>query len=223
MNNTQIHRFAWPAWSRTLEASSAALCMCLLIILSNTLANCNMRALNRMHGGHVIQLGGMRTETDAVVFSDELNHASIIDGARLAGRAGAVVHVYRHNDLAHLERLLAACPPGRRRLVVTDSLFSMDGARNALACATGTSISLSFNQPYHAACCAARQLAGALGEVVARGEGPEPLYRSRRTKIPCCHLAGDFADLRGLAELRRRHGFLLAIDEAHATLVCGDR
>ena len=70
----------------------------------------------------------MRADADAVVFSDELNHASIIDGARLAGRAGAAVRVYRHNDLAHLERLLAACPPGRRRLVVTDSLFSMDGA-----------------------------------------------------------------------------------------------
>ncbi len=35
--------------------------------------------------------------------------------------------------------------------------------------------------------------------------------------------AGDFADLPGLAALRRRHGFLLAIDEAHATLVCGEQ
>jgi hypothetical protein len=34
---------------------------------------------------------------------------------------------------------------------------------------------------------------------------------------------GDFADLRGLAALRRRHGFLLAVDDAHGTLVCGDR
>lgn len=76
----------------------------------------------------------MRADANAVVFSDELNHASIIDGARLAGRAGAVVHVYRHNDMAHLERLLAACPPGRRRLVVTDSLFSMDGACIAACC-----------------------------------------------------------------------------------------
>lgn len=34
---------------------------------------------------------------------------------------------------------------------------------------------------------------------------------------------GDFADLRGLAALRRKHGFLLAVDDAHGTLVCGDR
>ncbi len=73
--------------------------------------------------------GWIHADADAVVFSDELNHASIIDGARLAGRTGAAVHVYRHNDLAHLERLLVACPSGRRRLVVTDSLFSMDGTR----------------------------------------------------------------------------------------------
>jgi len=74
---------------------------------------------------------GPAADAGAVVFSDELNHASIIDGARLAARAGAGVRVYRHNDLAHLERLLVACPPGRRRLVITDSLFSMDGARPA--------------------------------------------------------------------------------------------
>ena len=35
--------------------------------------------------------------------------------------------------------------------------------------------------------------------------------------------AGDFADLSGLAALRQEYGFLLAIDEAHATLVCGER
>eukprot|EP00884_Botryococcus_braunii_P003235 jgi/Botrbrau1/12912/Bobra.0299s0023.1 len=97
---------------------------------------------------------------DAVIFSDELNHASIVDGCRLASRAGAMVHVYRHNDLEHLGELLGACPAGLRKLVITDSLFSMDG---------------------------------------------------------------DFADLAKLAEMRERHGFLLAIDEAHATLVVGPR
>ena len=35
--------------------------------------------------------------------------------------------VYRHNDMQHLGELLAACPQGRRNLVITDSLFSMDG------------------------------------------------------------------------------------------------
>ncbi len=57
------------------------------------------------------------------VFSDRLNHASLIDGMRLSG---AQVHVYRHNDTAHLEELLSKASPGRK-LVVTDSLFSMDG------------------------------------------------------------------------------------------------
>ena len=60
---------------------------------------------------------------DAEVFSDELNHASIIDGCRLA-RARA--SVYRHRDLAHLEQLLAASEAARR-LIVTESVFSMDG------------------------------------------------------------------------------------------------
>src|SRR5690606_29273313 len=59
---------------------------------------------------------------DVAIFSDELNHASIIDGCRLA-RAQAVI--YRHCDLAHLAELMRATPG--RKIVVTDSVFSMDG------------------------------------------------------------------------------------------------
>ncbi|KAK9903520.1 hypothetical protein WJX75_007927 [Coccomyxa subellipsoidea] len=91
-------------------------------------------------------LGGGK---DAAIFSDELNHASI-----------GTLHIYRHNDMAHLEELLQACKSCPRKLLVSDSVFSMDG---------------------------------------------------------------DFADFEGLVRLRRKYGFLLALDEAHATLVCGPR
>jgi 8-amino-7-oxononanoate synthase len=58
-----------------------------------------------------------------VVFSDELNHASIIDGCRLSR---AEITVFRHRDVAALEAALGA-REGRRRIVVSESLFSMDG------------------------------------------------------------------------------------------------
>ena len=59
-----------------------------------------------------------------VILSDELNHASIIDGCRLSG---ADVVVYRHCDMGDLAGKLSRCGGYRRRLVVTDGVFSMDG------------------------------------------------------------------------------------------------
>ncbi|KAL5728357.1 8-amino-7-oxononanoate synthase [Ranunculus cassubicifolius] len=93
------------------------------------------------------------------IFSDALNHASIIDGIRLAERQQEVeIFVYRHCDMVHLNTLLSRCTM-EKKVVVTDSLFSMDG---------------------------------------------------------------DFAPLLELAKLRKKHGFLLVIDDAHGTLVCGE-
>ncbi|XP_057414835.1 8-amino-7-oxononanoate synthase-like isoform X2 [Lotus japonicus] len=92
------------------------------------------------------------------VFSDALNHASIIDGIRVAERQkGVKVYIYKHCDMSHLNELLSQCRM-RRKVVVTDSLFSMDG---------------------------------------------------------------DYAPMVELARLRKKHNFLLVIDEAHGTFVCG--
>ncbi|PGM95129.1 8-amino-7-oxononanoate synthase [Bacillus cereus] len=59
-----------------------------------------------------------------IVFSDKLNHASIVDGIILSG---AEHKRYRHNDLDHLEKLLKMASPEKRKLIVTDTVFSMDG------------------------------------------------------------------------------------------------
>ncbi len=62
-------------------------------------------------------------DAQTTIYADLLNHASLIDGARLAK---AAVHTYPHNDLAGLERRLAGCSTPRK-LIVTDGVFSMDG------------------------------------------------------------------------------------------------
>ncbi len=101
--------------------------------------------------GVITALGG----AGATVFSDELNHASIVDGCRLA-RAQTVI--YRHGDVEHLAWSIAHAGARAGGLIVTDSVFSMDG---------------------------------------------------------------DIAPLAQLADLARRHGLRLVVDEAHGTGAIG--
>jgi 8-amino-7-oxononanoate synthase len=62
---------------------------------------------------------------EGAIFSDAANHASLIDGCRLSR---AAVHVYHHNDTAHLAELLKAhAAKTKTRLIVSDSVFSMEG------------------------------------------------------------------------------------------------
>lgn len=102
--------------------------------------------------GYLANLGILATlgSPQAAIFSDELNHASIVDGCRLSR---AQVEVYRHADAGHLEDLLKASQ-AKRKIIVTDGVFSM---------------------------------------------------------------GGDIAPLPDLTELKRKHGAILIVDDAHAT------
>lgn len=72
----------------------------------------------------------LRQLPDCVVFSDELNHASIVNGIRAVT---AERQVFRHNDVAHLEELLSRYPLDRPKIVVFESIYSMDGDRAPIA------------------------------------------------------------------------------------------
>ena len=86
----------------------------------------NVEAAISFQSGFVSNQAVIPTLTGAedLIFSDELNHASIIDGTRLSK---AKVIRYKHNDAADLENKIKNETAVRRRLIITDGVFSMDG------------------------------------------------------------------------------------------------
>jgi 8-amino-7-oxononanoate synthase len=90
--------------------------------VADWLACGGVRLFNSGYAANVGVLTALLRAGD-VVFSDELNHASIIDGCRLSR---ADIAIFPHRDVQALEAQLRA-RPGRRRIVVSESLFSMDG------------------------------------------------------------------------------------------------
>ncbi|MCP4674941.1 MAG: 8-amino-7-oxononanoate synthase [Deltaproteobacteria bacterium] len=82
--------------------------------------------------GYQANVGAISALTDRgdTIFSDALVHASLVDGCRLSR---AHVQIFRHRDAAHLNELLQACDTSGLKLIVTDSVFSMDGDLAPLA------------------------------------------------------------------------------------------
>lgn len=76
--------------------------------------------------GYMANIGAISAiaQKGDLILADRLNHASLIDGSRFSR---ATFRVYRHKDMAHLEKLLKNRNKGRQTLIVTDSIFSMDG------------------------------------------------------------------------------------------------
>ncbi|KAJ8437647.1 hypothetical protein Cgig2_018437 [Carnegiea gigantea] len=123
------------------------------------------------------------------VFSDALNHASIIDGLRLAERLHCVeTSVYQHCNMSHLDALLSNCTLTKKVVVTDRSVFvalPLDG------------VITGFSPPF----VSAAFMLFFVGSLFS--------------------MDGDFAPMVELARLRKKHGFLLVIDDAHGTFVCG--
>jgi len=100
-----------------------------LVMLETELADLHQKeAALVFNSGWISNLAAISTIADllpnCLILSDALNHNSMIEGVR---RSSAERKIWRHNDVAHLEELLAAEPLERNKLIVFESLYSMDG------------------------------------------------------------------------------------------------
>jgi glycine C-acetyltransferase len=76
--------------------------------------------------GYLANVGTITVVADenCIIFSDELNHASIIDGCRLSR---AKVKIFEHNNISNLEQQIRSVPGSLRKIVITEGIFSVDG------------------------------------------------------------------------------------------------
>src|ERR1700741_2871652 len=100
-----------------------------LVTLERELADLHDKAAALVFtSGYVSNQTGISTIArlipDCLILSDALNHNSMIEGIRQSGHEK---NIWRHNDVAHLEELLAEADPGRPKLIVFESLYSMGG------------------------------------------------------------------------------------------------
>ena len=129
--DSRVRDAANAAVDRYMASAASSRLICgnygLLEELEQSLADFKRKSASLVFSsGYLANLGIIPAlaEAEDQIFSDELNHASLIDGCRLSK---AQIFVFRHRDLNHLETLLQTAHSARRRLLVTDAVFSMDG------------------------------------------------------------------------------------------------
>ena len=130
-NHPRLKAAAHQALEAFGSGSGASRLVCGNLTLNGVLED-KIAALKKQESGLLFSTGYMANmgvlaalmEEGDIIFSDALNHASIIDGCRMST---AQIRVYPHKDMDALEKALRESKHVRKRLIVTDGIFSMDG------------------------------------------------------------------------------------------------